>query len=219
MPQSAAGAMDAIYRHQRHIYDLTRRHYLLGRDQLIKDLAPPPGGSVLEIGCGTARNLICAAQLHPDAQFFGIDVSDEMLKSARASIGRLAGRSSIHVAQADATAFCPETLFNRASFDRIFISYALSMIPGWHAVLDQAAAKLAPNGTLHVVDFGTMDGMPAFARRAMLGWLQLFSVTPRCDLEAAIRSIATRHGLPASFQQGRFGYAALARVGGPDPYR
>ena len=27
-----AGHMDAIYRSQRHFYDLTRKYYLLGRD-------------------------------------------------------------------------------------------------------------------------------------------------------------------------------------------
>ena len=30
----AASAMDGMYRHQRYIYDLTRRYYLIGRDQL-----------------------------------------------------------------------------------------------------------------------------------------------------------------------------------------
>jgi S-adenosylmethionine-diacylgycerolhomoserine-N-methlytransferase len=205
--------MDAIYRHQRYIYDLTRRHYLLGRDQLIAELAPPPGGSILEIGCGTARNLICAARRYPDVRLFGIDVSEEMLKTARASIARSAAHSAIRVAQADATAFCPEALFGLSSFDRIFISYALSMIPPWEAVLDQATGKLAPNGALHVVDFGTMDGMPGIARHAMHAWLAHFSVTPRPNLQAVVRSVAERHGLESSFRQGRFGYAALAKIG------
>ena len=33
----AAGAalMDRLYRRQRHFYDVTRKHYLLGRDRLI----------------------------------------------------------------------------------------------------------------------------------------------------------------------------------------
>lgn len=213
MSETAAGAMDAIYRHQRFIYDLTRRHYLLGRDQLIADLAPPRGGTVLEIGCGTARNLICAARRYPNARFFGIDVSDEMLKTARASIARSAAPGSIQVAHADATTFCPEMLFGLRAFDRIFISYALSMIPPWQAVIERAASKLSSSGALHIVDFGTMDGMPAIARHAMLTWLAHFSVTPRPDLKDAICSIAARHDLGASFHEGRFGYAAHARVG------
>ena len=105
---AAAGAMDAIYRHQRFIYDLTRRPYLFGRDQMIAELKPPPGGSVLEIGCGTARNLLLRrASLSGRPQFYGIDVSEEMLKTARASIERSPFRDAIKVAHADATTFSP----------------------------------------------------------------------------------------------------------------
>ncbi len=61
------GAMDRMYRFQRHIYDATRRFYLLGRERLIAELDVPPGGSVLEIGCGTGRNLILVARRYPNA--------------------------------------------------------------------------------------------------------------------------------------------------------
>jgi S-adenosylmethionine-diacylgycerolhomoserine-N-methlytransferase len=79
----ATRRMNRMYRRQRHIYDGTRRYYLLGRDQLIASLHPAAGASVLEIGCGTGRNLVLAARLHPEARFFGIDVSTEMLRSQR----------------------------------------------------------------------------------------------------------------------------------------
>ena len=59
---AVAARMDAIYRGQRHIYDVTRRYYLLGRDGLIADLDVPAGGTVLEIGCGTGRNLIAVGR-------------------------------------------------------------------------------------------------------------------------------------------------------------
>src|ERR1700676_1382866 len=87
-PAEATRRMNRMYRRQRHIYDGTRRYYLLGRDQLIAGLKPAAGASVLEIGCGTGRNLVCAAQLYPDARFFGIDVSTEMLTSAISAISR-----------------------------------------------------------------------------------------------------------------------------------
>ena len=34
MARDAAAAMDRMYRNQRHIYDLTRQFYLVGRDRL-----------------------------------------------------------------------------------------------------------------------------------------------------------------------------------------
>lgn len=213
MTDSAASAMDGMYRHQRYIYDLTRRYYLIGRDQMIAELAPPRGGTVLEVGCGTARNLLHAARRYPLAKFYGLDVSEEMLKTARASINRSPAREIITVTQADATTFSASELFGIANVDRIFISYALSMIPPWQAVIDRAVSQLSPSGELHIVDFGTMASMPALGRRAMRGWLTKFSVTPRLDLETVVREVAHRHGRSATFHQGRLDYAALARIG------
>jgi S-adenosylmethionine-diacylgycerolhomoserine-N-methlytransferase len=209
---TAASAMDGMYRHQRYIYDLTRRYYLIGRDRLIAGLDPPRGGTVLEIGCGTARNLIHVARQYPDARLYGLDVSDEMLKTARASLART-GHGNITLAQADATNFSPMDLFGLQTIDRIFISYALSMIPPWRAVIESAVSQLAPHGELHIVDFGTMAAMPPIARRAMRGWLTKFSVTPRLDLETVVRDVARQSNRPASFEHGRFDYAALARIG------
>src|ERR1700759_4534130 len=115
-PVEDTDPMNRMYRRQRHIYDGTRRYYLLGRDQLIADLRPKAGASVLEIGCGTGRNLVLAARRHPEARFFGIDVSTEMLTSAIAAISRRGLDGQIRVAHGDGTAFDPKTLFEVASF-------------------------------------------------------------------------------------------------------
>ena len=63
----AARLMDRMYRRQRHIYDLSRKYYLIGRDEAIARLKPAPGDGVLEIGCGTGRNLIKAARAYRGA--------------------------------------------------------------------------------------------------------------------------------------------------------
>ena len=81
-----AALMDKVYRRQRYIYDLTRRYYLFGRDKLIRELALKPGEAVVEIGCGTARNLIRIARLYPQAELFGLDASQEMLRTAAQNI-------------------------------------------------------------------------------------------------------------------------------------
>src|SRR4051812_29340351 len=85
---SHATAMDRMYRHTRHIYDLTRKPYLLGRDRLIAELGLEAGGTVLEMGCGTGRNLIAVARAYPEAELYGFDISEEMLKTAKTSVSR-----------------------------------------------------------------------------------------------------------------------------------
>jgi S-adenosylmethionine-diacylgycerolhomoserine-N-methlytransferase len=203
----AAQHMDAIYRGQRHIYDLTRKYYLLGRDGLIRDLAPPPGGSVLEVGCGTARNLIAAAQASPRSRFYGFDISSAMLETARGSVRRSGLNDRITLAAGDATAWNGERLFGEARFDRIFLSYTLSMIPDWRAAIDRAAAALKPGGQLHVVDFGQQDRLPDWWRSALFAWLEKFDVAPRADLEAALAEAAKRQGLSLDFRPLYRGYA------------
>lgn len=210
---TAAQSMDAIYRRQRFIYDITRKYYLLGRDRMLAELEPPPGGHVLEIGCGTARNLLQAAALYPDAEFYGFDISEEMLKTAGRAIAASRYRDSIRIAQGDATAFDTRALFHLFAADRIFVSYALSMIPDWEKVIDRALSSLSARGELHIVDFGDMADMPEVVRRAMLSWLKRFSVTPRANLESAVRAAARQHGMGVIFHQTRLGYAAHARIG------
>jgi len=207
---SDAERMDRHYRYQRFIYDLTRTHYLIGRKHLIADLSPPLGGTVLEIGCGTAWNLIRVAQGYPHARIYGVDVSNAMLDTARAAIKRqgLAGR--IVVAQADATDFSAADVFGIPSFDRVFFSYALSMIPGWCDALDVGASQVAPGGSLHIVDFGQCERLPGSFKAALFAFLDHYTVTPRADLEQICRQICNKHGLPLSFQRLHRGYTDYA---------
>jgi S-adenosylmethionine-diacylgycerolhomoserine-N-methlytransferase len=185
--------MDDMYRHQRQIYDITRKFYLLGRDHLISGLDVPHEGSVLELGCGTGRNLVLAARKYPTAHCYGLDLSGEMLKTAQANVERAGMLDRINLAYGDATDFDTELLFGMRRFDRIFISYSLSMIPGWERVIDAALAVLARGGSLHVVDFGEQHRLPGWSRRALRAWLTRFNVTPRHELEFVMRDAAIRH--------------------------
>ncbi|QUS42282.1 class I SAM-dependent methyltransferase [Tardiphaga alba] len=202
--------MNRMYRWQRFIYDATRRYYLLGRDQLIAELKPAPGAHVLEIGCGTGRNLIQSAKRYPSARFFGIDVSTEMLTTALAAIKRHRLDSSIRVAHGDATDFDPAKIFTIDAPDHIVISYALSMIPDWKGVLNEAVTRLKPGGQLHIVDFGNQERLPASARRLLLHWLTLFDVTPRRELQDALVTLAERHQAQLTFKRPFRGYAQSA---------
>lgn len=199
-----ARLMDGIYRRQRHIYDLTRKYYLFGRDTMLDSLALPESGagaSVLEIGCGTGRNLARVRSRWPGAALFGIDISAEMLKSAAARLGPAA-----RLAIGDAAGFDAPHLLGRAHFDRIILPYCLSMIPPWAEALDHAASLLARNGSLHVVDFGDLSGLPGPLAGALRGWLARFHVTPRTDLIATAMALAARRGLASKVTVGRGAY-------------
>lgn len=211
----AALLMDRMYRRQRHIYDLTRKYYLLGRDGAIAALKPPPGGTVLEIGCGTGRNLVAVAHRFPEAKVFGLDVSSEMLFSAGAAIRRAHLEKRVALAQADATAFDPAALFDRPGFDRVLISYALSMIPPWREALAQAIDVVAPGGALEIVDFGDQAGLPRFFRSGLRRWLAAFEVTPRDALGEEIAALAEARGFQARVFPLYGGYAVRATIERP----
>lgn len=174
--------MDSIYRYQRHIYDLTRKYYLLGRDRLIRELAPPEDGCVLEVGCGTGRNLIKAARRYPRANFCGLDISEAMLEKARGEIAKAGLSNRITLVQADAAAFDAKVLFGRDDFDRVFFSYSVSMIPSWQAALERGYAATGPGGRMMVVDFGMQERLPSWFSRVLMWWLRQFHVSPRAEL-------------------------------------
>lgn len=213
---SDAERMNRHYRYQRYIYDSTRTHYLIGRKHLIRSIDPQPGQSVIEIGCGTAWNLVRISKRYPRASVYGVDVSEAMLETASASLARhgLAARVTLH--QGDATSFDPVQTFRRASFDRVLFSYALSMIPQWRTALAHAASLVANGGELHIVDFGQCDRLPAAFKRGFFAFLKHYTVLPRADLEDAIRAIAAEHEMTYQFKRLHRGYTDYAVLTRPN---
>lgn len=178
MPQPSESEMksnmDQMYRWTRHIYDLTRKYYLLGRDHLIENLDAKTGQAVVEVGCGTARNLVKISKTYPEAKLFGLDASDEMLKTARKNIE---GRDNIVLKQAFSQSFDPKTHFGLDKpIDKIVFSYSLSIIPPWQESIDHALELLPEGGEIHIVDFGGQEDLPAPISRFIFWWLKMFHV-------------------------------------------
>ncbi|MGL4488140.1 MAG: class I SAM-dependent methyltransferase [Rhizobiaceae bacterium] len=215
MSQSASNhgdLMDGIYRYQRHFYDATRKYYLLGRDRMIKNLRPPKGGTILEIGCGTGRNLVAAGKTYTDTKLYGFDISTEMLATAQNATAKALMSREVTLAIGDATNFDASELFGVKSFDRVFMSYSISMIPDWQRALDMAFAALAPGGQLHIVDFGNQKDMPKLFRFILMKWLALFHVAPREQLEDALQALARCHHASLAFRNLFRGYSQIAIV-------
>jgi S-adenosylmethionine-diacylgycerolhomoserine-N-methlytransferase len=207
--------MDDVYGLHRHFYDFTRKFYLFGRDRLVRRLAPPPGGTVLEIGCGTARNLVLAAKHWPNARFHGFDISEAMLDTARKSVAKNGLSDKITLAQGDAGNFDIQTLFGLEKVDRVFMSYTLSMIPPWIEAIELGAKALAPGGSLHIVDFGQYERLPGFLKRLHFKSLNDFHVFPRRELPAVLKRIAGEQGLRLEFTPLYRGYSWSATLSRP----
>jgi S-adenosylmethionine-diacylgycerolhomoserine-N-methlytransferase len=199
-----AALMDEVYRGQRHIYDFTRKYYLFGRDTLIAELDATPGARVLEVACGTGRNLAKIGKAWPGVRLFGLDISAEMLKSARATLG-----AEARLGEGDACAFDPESLLGEPAFEWIVLSYSLSMIPDWETALDHAASLLAPGGELHIVDFGDLSGLSRPLSGLLRAWLAKFHVKPRAEMGAVAARIAAARGLAHAGRRGPLGYFQL----------
>ncbi len=188
--------MERMYRPQRLIYDLTRKYYLLGRDRVIEALAAAPGEVLIDVGCGTGRNLEAIARRYPGTRLCGIDAAAVMLETTARRFAR-AGLPPPRLARAAAEALDPDAQFGVPAADHVLFSYSLSMMDDPARALTRAVEALAPGGRLHVVDFGPMDGLPRPLAAAMVAWLERFGVRHRPEVAATLRQLAqVRGGVP-----------------------
>ncbi len=190
VPATQAATMDGNYRWQRHVYDLTRRYYLFGRDRLLQRLDAQPGERILEAGCGTARNLLKLARRQPGAHLYGLDASSLMLETAAARVAAAGAADKITLRCILAEQLDYRATFGLdAPFDAVFYSYALSMIPPWRAAVEAGWANLRPGGRLLAVDFWDAGGLPHWAGRLLHGWLAMFHTHPQPEIISFIESL------------------------------
>ena len=212
-----AVAMDRMYRLTRHVYDLTRAYYLLGRDRMLAKVVTTPGTSTLEVGCGTARNLIKLARRPEPGLLCGLDASQEMLDTAAASIARAgvpaAGHERIRLRQGLAEQLDARAMFGRDEpFDTIFFSYCLSMVPTWPGAIEAAMANLKTGGHLVIVDFWDQRELPPIFAAGLKRWLAMFHVHYRPEVHDALAALGTAGRADVTFESVAKRYAYIASL-------
>ena len=129
------------------------------------------------------------ARRYPGVRLFGLDASRSMLDQAAAAARRQGWRVELtHGVAEDADA--PRLLGDFRGFDHIVFSYCLSMVDAPLTATQRALNALEPGGTLHIVDFGGMGGLPDWTGRAMRAWLARFGVRHRPEVETQLASAA-----------------------------
>lgn len=194
MSTDIAENMDKQYRYQRYVYDFSRKYYLFGRDAVLTEIPFMADDNLLEVGCGTARNLLKVAYRRPATNLYGLDVSAAMLDSARNKVDKTLYAKNIHLKHGYAQQVTASDFGLDEGFDHVLFSYVLSMIPDWQSAVEQAIANLKPGGYLHIVDFSDQQAMPAWFRSGLLQWLEWFHVKPEPALPIYLKTLESRYG-------------------------
>jgi demethylmenaquinone methyltransferase/2-methoxy-6-polyprenyl-1,4-benzoquinol methylase len=116
------------------------------RRAVVKDLAPRPGDTVLDLGCGTGRNFPLLDQaMAGQGEITAVDLSPGMLGVARARADQC--RVSIRCVESEISAFVPA-----APVDRILSTYLLTTLPRFDTIAQSLVEWLKPGGRLVLTD-------------------------------------------------------------------
>ena len=177
-------AVERYYRFHSVLYDATRWTFLFGRSEILRRVAAIGSpASILEVGCGTGRNLIELGRLFPQARITAVDLSAAMLQLARRKTATLGDRIELLHRRYDASVNA------RPSFDLVLFSYSLSMFnPGFEKAIESAWRDLMPGGLVAVVDFHDTQ-LPLMSR-----WMQFNCVRTDGQLRPLFQNrFATLH--------------------------
>jgi ubiquinone/menaquinone biosynthesis C-methylase UbiE len=158
-----------------------------------------PGDVVVDLACGPANQLVQVARLNPLSRFIGLDLSLEMLASARALVAS-SGLRNVELRRADISDL---SAFADGSIDTVVSSMALHHLPD-RARLERTFREIArilrSNGGLYLADFARLRHAASIDRFA----------TQYADRQPHLFTRDYAHSLHAAFSVRDF-----ARAGAP----
>jgi ubiquinone/menaquinone biosynthesis C-methylase UbiE len=147
------------------------------RERAVARLELRPGASVLEVGCGTGRNLApLVAAVGPEGRVYGVDLSEGMLAEARELCAR-EGFGNVTLIRSDAASYeLPEAV------DGVIFSLSYAVIPHHREALRHAWARLRAGGRLVVMDAKLPSGLAGKLLRPFVVWVSRLTVLGNPDV-------------------------------------
>ncbi len=113
---------------------------------------------IVDLGCGPATQLAQIADLNPETEFLGIDLSETMLANAEKHVAKL-GLNNVRFLQGDLTNL---SQIHNASVDAVISTMALHHLPTLE-LLEQSFREIKriikPSGLVYLVDFGRLKSL------------------------------------------------------------
>jgi ubiquinone/menaquinone biosynthesis C-methylase UbiE len=141
------------------------------RARAVDRLHLKPGQRVLEIGCGTGRNLsLLREAVGPTGHVYGVDLSEAMLSRAIALCNNR-NWSNVSLVRADAAEYEPPGLV-----DGVLFSLSIATMPHHREVLRRAWSKLGEGASLVILDSKLPPGIRGRQLLPFAIWLSERSV-------------------------------------------
>ncbi len=137
--------LNNFYKSQAALYDAYRQNMLHGKTKLIPSIPFNNDDTLLILAGGTGDILDHMPYANKFKKIVLVDLCGELLKIAREKRGSIKNLNIVHH---DATTFISEE-----KFDKIIITYSLTMIPCWTKAIDIIKKNLKDGGYLGVSDF------------------------------------------------------------------
>ncbi|MDP3405797.1 MAG: class I SAM-dependent methyltransferase [Brevundimonas sp.] len=126
------------------------------RARLLDQVAPKPGETIIDLGCGTGSFAVSLAQRAPGARIIGLDPDGDILRRAEAKA--VAAGLDIHFVEGFSRDVA--AILGDGVADKMVSSLVFHQLPMEEKRRGLAASlrALKPGGTLHIADYGRQAG-------------------------------------------------------------
>jgi demethylmenaquinone methyltransferase/2-methoxy-6-polyprenyl-1,4-benzoquinol methylase len=204
-------------------YDATNRLLTGGVDErwrrrAVRELAPPPGGRVLDLCCGTGDLTFHLLRKDPSLRVAGLDFCAPMLDGAKARAPKEAPGADLTFIEGDAMALP----FEDGAFDGAIMGFSMRNVVDIVATLREARRVLRPGARFVNLDVSKAPN-PLFRRAfdlyfynvvPLVGGLVGGSKSAYRYLPNSLTNFPNADGLAERFNQAGFSGVRYVRMGG-----